>query len=179
MTTRITWTRLAAASVCLLVPACSGGSAQPTQDAGGADPSRTYAPTMTAVYNEILTGRCAIPFCHLGIAGSPPIFTDPDSSYHALVNAHASGTKCGPAMPEAGAGEGGTDGGAGVEGDAQSPWILVVPGDPDASLLYRKIERPTPKDLCGDPMPGGGEQQLEDKDIQQIHDWIAKGAKND
>jgi hypothetical protein len=120
---------------------------------------------MTAIYGEILTGRCAIPFCHLGIAGSPPLFTDQESSYRALVNVHASGTKCGP-------------GDAGAEEDAGSTPILVVPDQPDASLLYRKIERPTPPGLCGDPMPGGGEQQLDDKDIQQIRDWIAKGAMN-
>jgi hypothetical protein len=192
MTTRITWTRLATASVCFLLQACSGGSAQTDAGLGqesGSDPSRTYAPTMTAIYGEILSGRCAIPFCHLGVAGSPPLFTDPGSSYAALVNAHASGTKCGdagtgqpaPAMPEPAVedgGEGGAGGDAGAEEAAASGWILVVPGDPDASLLYRKIERPTPPGLCGDPMPGGGEQPLDDRDIQQIRTWIAQGAKN-
>jgi hypothetical protein len=115
---------------------------------------------MTAIYDQILNSRCAQPFCHLGVAGSPPIFSDKEASYGALVNAPASGMKCADA--------GADDAGAG--------WVLVVPGDPDSSLLYRKIESPIPADLCGDPMPGGGQRPLDARDIQQIQQWITQGA---
>lgn len=147
-----------------LTTGCSSSSGESAKDAGKAHDAasdgndlvgatRTYAPTMTAVYGEILVTKCAQPFCHLGAAGSTPIFMDKESSYHALVNMPAGGTKC-----------------------ADSGATLVVPGQPDQSLLYRKIERPSPMDLCGDPMPGGGQAQLDDGGIEQIRSWIAQGA---
>lgn len=149
-----------------LTPGCSSSNKETAKDAGephdaGAEaaaiviPMRSYAPTMTAVYDEILNKTCAQPFCHLGAAGSTPLFPDKDSSYHALVNMPAAGTKCG-------------DSGA----------VLVVPGDSDASLLYRKIELPRPSDLCGDPMPGGGGPPLDEGGINQIKTWIEQGAQN-
>jgi hypothetical protein len=172
------WTPFATIFASLLVQACSGGGAQTTRDAGhdsGSPPPRTYAPTMTAIYDQILNSRCAQPFCHLGVAGSPPIFTDKEASYLALVNAPASGMKCGGAgAGDAGAGEAGA-GEAGAD-DAGAGWVLVVPGDPQSSLLYRKIETPIPADLCGDPMPGGGQRPLDARDIQQIQQWITQGA---
>jgi hypothetical protein len=125
---------------------------------------------MTAIYDQILNSRCAQPFCHLGVAGTPPIFTDKEASYLALVNAPASGMKCGGAgASDAGAGDAGAD-------DAGAVWVLVVPGNPQSSLLYRKIESPIPADLCGDPMPGGGQRPLDARDIQQIQQWISQGA---
>lgn len=156
----------AIALVLALTPGCSGSNKETAKDAGephdgGSEtgaivvPMRSYAPTMTAVYEEILKKTCAQPFCHLGAAGSTPLFSDKDSSYQALVNMLAAGTKCG-------------DSGA----------VLVVPGDPDASLLYRKIEVPRPSDLCGDPMPGGGGPPLDDGGINQIKTWIEQGAQN-
>jgi hypothetical protein len=118
---------------------------------------RTYAPTITAIYNEILTKQCAIPFCHGGAAGSTPQFSSPDDSYQELVNKPASGAKC------ADAGAGGL--------------LLVVPGQPDMSLLYMKLEQPSPPGLCGDPMPGNG-PPLGPMDLQQIKEWIEMGAEN-
>lgn len=149
--------QLATIAVCLLAQACSGGSAQPT-DAGAENessslPARTYAPTITAIYGEMLNLRCAQPFCHLGAAGSPPIFTNAESSYRALVNVQAHGTLCAD---------------AGVD--------LVVPGHPESSLLVQKVERPSPAGLCGNPMPGAGELPLDDRDLQQIEQWITNGA---
>ena len=162
--TRMTCTHLTTTVVCLLAllallaQACSGGDSPATPDAGteheaSSLPQRTYAPTITAIYEEILNLRCAQPFCHLGAAGSPPIFTDKETSYRALVNVPASGRLCADA---------GAD--------------LVVPGQPESSLLYRKVEHPVPSGLCGDPMPGGAAEPLGARDIQQIQQWIAQGA---
>jgi len=158
---------VATAVASLFVQACSGGNGTTARDAGSEHDSGseatgnvvTHAPTMTAIYGEVLAPKCAQAFCHLGLAGSPPIFSDKEASYRALVNVPAAGTKCGDA------------GAAGL--------MRVVPGDPDASLLYRKIETPTPAGLCGDPMPGGGQPSLDSLQVQQIHDWIAQGAQDD
>ena len=155
-TTRTLATTFACA---FFVSACSGGGAQPSKDAGAGHDSGvampTYAPTLTAIYGEILGKVCAQPFCHQGAAGSPPLFPDKESSYTALVNAPARGMKC-------------ADAGPGL--------VLVVPGHPESSLLYHKIENPPPADLCGDPMPGGGAMSLDPRAIQQIQEWIVQGA---
>ena len=50
----------------------------------------------------------------------------------------------------------------------------VVPGDPDKSLFYLKLDINAP---CGQQMPIGG--VLTPKTVTRIRDWIAMGAKND
>jgi hypothetical protein len=154
---------LATAALSIFAQACSGGHNNATKTDGGAaheggTSSRDYAPTMTGVYNEILKSRCGIPFCHLGAAGAPMTLDSQDDSYQQMVNVPANGPFCGDA------------GMAGL--------LRVDPGHPETSLLYLKIEMPSPPDLCGDPMPSSG-APLTDKDIQQIHDWIQQGAQND
>jgi hypothetical protein len=52
----------------------------------------------------------------------------------------------------------------------------VVPGMPDASLLYDKVSKTTP--MCGARMPATG-VPLTDDQIKTVHDWIMAGAKND
>lgn len=55
---------------------------------------------------------------------------------------------------------------------------LVVPGDPDASILVSKVEDVTP--VCGDPMPflpSGPDLTAEETDA--IREWVRLGAMND
>jgi hypothetical protein len=52
--------------------------------------------------------------------------------------------------------------------------MRVVPGDPDNSLLFLKLDINAP---CGQQMPVGG--QLAAKQIQRVREWIMLGAKND
>ena len=65
--------------------------------------------------------------------------------------------------------------------------VLVVPGDPDASYLYRKLEG-THADVCasrgldamrcGDRMPGGvGAAPLGDDELAIVRAWIEGGAR--
>jgi hypothetical protein len=136
------------------IQACSGTSESPSggpvEDAG--TDGRTYAPTLTAVYDEILSGSCAQPFCHLG-AANPMQLSDQATAYQQLVNAPASGPYC--------AGMG----------------TRVVPGHPETSLMYLKLTKhPAP---CGGSMPGTARPALGARDIQQIQQWIVMGAKND
>jgi hypothetical protein len=51
----------------------------------------------------------------------------------------------------------------------------VVPGQPDASLLYDKISKTTP--ICGMRMPATG-TVLTDPEIATVRAWIAAGAMN-
>ena len=53
--------------------------------------------------------------------------------------------------------------------------ILVVPGYPDASLLYRKVNHSLGESE-GDVMPPPDAPQLDQAHIDTIHDWIAAGA---
>ena len=50
----------------------------------------------------------------------------------------------------------------------------VVPGKPDESLLYLKLDINAP---CGQQMPPGGTPTQELRD--EVRDWIANGAKDD
>ncbi len=50
----------------------------------------------------------------------------------------------------------------------------LVPGDPDNSLLYLKLDQNAP---CGQNMPPGG--QLPPKERDRVRTWIMNGAKND
>ena len=151
-----------------MAQACSGGHGATNtntntkmMDAGTsheAAAGRTYAPTLTGVYGEILVSKCAIPFCHLGAAGAPMTLGSKDEAYMNMVGVPANGPYCGDA------------GTAGL--------LRVDPSHPETSLLYQKIEMPSPPDLCGDPMPGNG-AFLDARDIQQVQDWITMGAQND
>lgn len=143
-----------ASVLALVLGACSASSGSAKDEDAGDGTGRTYAPTFTAVYNEILQGSCAVPFCHLGSVNPMPL-PDQASSYKELVNTAASGPYCG---------------GMGIR---------VVPSNPAMSILYQKIEQPVPANLCGLPMPGSGRPSLDAKDIAQIKQWIMLGAKND
>jgi hypothetical protein len=52
-----------------------------------------------------------------------------------------------------------------------SGMMLVTPGDPNSSLLYRKLLDMPP---CGSRMPPTG--ALMPEDIERIRTWISNGA---
>jgi hypothetical protein len=129
--------------------ACSGDAVSP----GPAEP------TFTRVVAEVLTEKgCGGPTCHtLSVGG----FTlGSKKVLHAqLVNQPATGAKCRP----------GADAGPGAP-----VFMRVVPGRPEESLLYLKVNQAAP---CGDAMPIEG--SLPADQISLVRDWIEKGAKND
>ena len=63
----------------------------------------------------------------------------------------------------------------GVESTGLAGEILVVSGDPDGSYLIKKMEGAS--GIEGDFMPPSG--LLEQATIDQIRDWIERGAAND
>jgi hypothetical protein len=55
--------------------------------------------------------------------------------------------------------------------------VRVVPGDPEASVLFTKVkDEPLPQNL-GWPMPRQFER-LTPEETQTLRDWISEGAKN-
>ena len=56
--------------------------------------------------------------------------------------------------------------------------MRVVPGQPDMSLLMKKVEMAVPP--CGGPMPPDPmPPALTPAQLQQIRTWIMMGAKDD
>jgi hypothetical protein len=108
-------------------------------------------PTFTRVFEEVVTAtRCGGPLCH-GLTAGGFRMGSKDAVYTAFVGQPGGGAHCG-----------------------DSGYIRVVPGDPEASLLYLKLDHRQP---CGDPMPGG--DRLPDEQIELVRAWIEAGAHND
>lgn len=116
-------------------------------DAGGQDVDATPPkPGFPALWGNVFTlYGCASPACH-GASTEWPIFVDMQSSYATLLSNPATGP-C-------------------------KPTKYVVKGQPDASLLLRKIDPSLSS--CGDKMPGAAGIAAED--AQAVRDWIAAGA---
>lgn len=72
-------------------------------------------------------------------------------------------------------GEGDHEALVGVASTAQDGAILVVSGDADGSYLIEKMEGAS--GIAGDPMPPSG--LLDQATIDQIRDWIDRGAPSD
>jgi hypothetical protein len=113
---------------------------------GGDDPDP--AVTFAEISQEVVTTTtCGGPFCHGTTAGGFVMGT-PSATYAALVDQPASGAEC-----------------------ADSGLKRVVPGDPDASLLYLKLAGNPP---CGDEMPPGN--PLSSDKVDLVRRWIEGGA---
>ncbi len=117
-------------------------------------PQPTYAPTFTAVFNEVFEQRfCTSVFCH-GIGGATLNFSSKQAAYASLVDHEATGAMC-----------------------RDQGLVIVVPGEPDASLLLAKVSSDTPP--CGGRMPRIPGVFVEPREIEQIRAWILRGAPND
>jgi hypothetical protein len=68
----------------------------------------------------------------------------------------------------------GTNTTAGGTNCADTNLLRVTPGDPEGSLLIKKLEGNPP---CGMAMPVGG--MLKPEQIMLIRTWIQNGASND
>jgi hypothetical protein len=133
------------------VDAGAADADDPYAAVGGDEVIHTYAPTFTAVYDEIIAQDCALVFCHGGGDDFLSMGTQA-IAYKAMVGVVSHGPMCG-----------------------DSGLTIVVPDDPTDSLLYQKITNPP----CGGKMPAQYGIVLSQMEIDQIKDWIAMGAKND
>jgi hypothetical protein len=113
---------------------------------------RTYAPTYTAIWEEILAPSCAWLYCHGG-DGLHLMLRTKDHGYASLL---------GPA-------EGFYCRGTGLR--------RIEPGVPDQSLVLLKLLEPPP---CGERMPISlVADALSPEDIEQVRKWIERGAPDD
>jgi hypothetical protein len=157
-------TRLARlALLALLAVACgpavsSTPDAAEAPDAGAPDAGPVSAGATFAATYALFAARCA--GCHASPdpSGSLDLGTR-EIAHAALVNVVSTGPLCG-----------------------RSGETYVVPGHPEASLLYAKLAGTSD---CGFLMPSGPEsgpvraKRFTPEELQVVHDWIAAGAPND
>lgn len=168
-------------AVCLLAALALGCSAEPGPTDAGADvpidvardvprdttldippdaatPSDTAAPgdaadagpTLATIEALVLRPHCAIPSCHASAEPTGRMRLDEDFPRTSLRGVAAMGVSC-----------------------RDQGLVRVVPGDPAASLLYRKISDDAPP--CGSRMPQAADP-LPPALIALVRDWIAAGA---
>jgi hypothetical protein len=130
--------------------------------AAGAPAFTPGSPTFSAVFQEIIvgTGCNGGPTCHASTAAGQLKMSMKADTYTALVGVKAMGVNL--VM----------NGSANCKDSMLS---RVVAGDPNASLLFKKVSSATPG--CGGQMPPSG--MLPADKVEQIRAWIMNGAKND
>ncbi|HKP58074.1 MAG TPA: PQQ-binding-like beta-propeller repeat protein [Polyangiales bacterium] len=130
----------------------SGGSAA---GSGAAGNSAGNSSAFSAIYSQIIAPRCAGSVCHssssTGGSLNLPAGASASTVRSSLLNKPASGPEC-----------------------TTSGMSLVVPGNPEMSLLYRKLTDTPP---CGSRMPPTG--ALPAAELDRIRTWIMNGAADD
>ncbi len=128
-------------------------------DAAPADPTPepeqpvVEGPSFAAVFELVFEAEgCTTGYCH-GSAAGELTFDTAEQTYELLLNGEASKDSCGV-----------------------STW--VVPGDPEASILWHRVRPPEMEDgePCVEKMPQGSDG-LSAEQAQVIYDWIAAGAR--
>ena len=119
---------------------------------------RPVEPTWASIHEVVVTATCALEFCHGDAEGNNEAGLDLRgvAASYARLSGPVAGDECGPlAMP------------------------LLTPGDPDRSLLYRKLfATPGAEDdeaLCGYRMPYAADP-LPSPWAEAIAEWIRAGA---
>lgn len=148
------------ALLCLVLAACSSDSSGDDAAgmagagmAGNAAPAAKFSEIYAMMFPMATNARCDA--CHSMPAndianGNLEMGKTPASAYMALVGQTSKSSRC---MSK----------------------TLVVPGQPEMSLLYQKLSAAPP---CGSRMPLGG-TGFSDAQLEMIRSWIAAGAKND
>jgi hypothetical protein len=143
--------------LCLVLTGCSsdssGDDAAGAGSAGNAAPAAKFSEIYSMMFPMATNARCDA--CHSMPAndvanGNLEMGKTPVSAYMALVGQTSKSSRC---MSK----------------------TLVVPGQPEMSLLYQKLSAAPP---CGSRMPLGG-AAFSDTQLEMIRSWIAAGAKND
>jgi hypothetical protein len=150
--------RLPALIGCVLATACSDSGPAPNSERP--DPpdgmidatSPTFEPTFSAVYTEVIGAHnCLLGLCHGEGAAGGGLSLFPKRSAHESLLAESRGFECrGLAMP------------------------IVDAGHPERSLLWHKLQPDPP---CGLSMPP--DRNLDARHVEQVHEWIARGAPDD
>jgi hypothetical protein len=133
----------------LSLAGCGAGSGEGLDENGrplepGGGPA-ALQPTLASIQANVFSPSCAIPGCHGGGSVQFGLRLDPGFSAGNLVN---------------------------VASPRDATLIRVVPGDPDASFMIRKLEG---TQSLGDRMPQFG-PYLPQATIDVIRQWIQLGA---
>lgn len=140
----------------LLPPLVAGCDDDDGMDDGtSADTGAELAPQLSSLQTEVLTGSCALASCHSTETQAGQLVLEPGTSFDGLVEV---------AAVQAGAVEDGL--------------ARVVPGDPDASFLWIKLQ-PGVDGAYGTLMPQGSSTGLDADELDAIREWIELGAMND
>jgi hypothetical protein len=111
-------------------------------------------PRLSVIQTEIFTPKCALASCHSTTFRGGELILEDGMSHSELVLAESI-----------------------HEGAVAQGLPRVVPGDPDGSFLWIKLQAPLDA-TYGDLMPQGG-TGLPDEDLTAIQTWIENGAAND
>lgn len=126
----------------------SPGEAPSEEPAGGGSEANTPPITFQRVFDEVIVPEgCTSGYCH-GSGGGYLVLTDRETSYRNLVGANVFNGGCGVAL-------------------------RVLPGDPEGSLLWRKIAPDV--EVCEGKMPRGTLGISEDR-ANLVRQWILAGA---
>lgn len=141
-----------------------GGGGSAGGGTGGGGSGGTVAPTFTNLQALMNTSCSLSTSCHKGTRPKADLNLEPGMAYMELLGDGSGATSCEfPGMK------------------------LVVPGDPDASLVMKKLLMPpsgNPDPMCtsaggkNERMPMSNAALPADK-IELFRAWIAAGAKND
>ena len=136
---------IAVSAISLLAPTGCPGPTPPAD--GDGDGTATETVSFSGQIQPIFDDNCTV--CHAvgGIAEFTGQLLVAEESFDSIVN----------------------------QPSIQSDFILVVPGDSSASLLFLKVRSDSPP--VGSRMPRGG-GPLSDDEIALIRDWIDQGAEN-
>jgi hypothetical protein len=147
--------------VSLLAAACGAdpGDGPDTDPAAGGDtsgsnsPAPTYAPTFSAIYTEVFVAkRCTLGLCHgEGASGGGLDLYPRDDAYRNLVAVPATSSEC-----------------------REMGLLRVAPGAPENSLLLHKLSAEPPGGVMMPP-----DQVVESRHVEQIAEWIRRGAPNE
>lgn len=142
--------RCARVALVLLLGACGAGSGEGLDQNGrplepGAAPA-ALEPTLASIQALVFTVSCAVPGCHGGAGAQLGLRLDPGFSAANLVD---------------------------VPSPRAASLVRVVPGNPDASFIIRKLEG---TQTLGDRMPLFG-PYLPQATINVIRLWILNGAQ--
>lgn len=151
----------ALAALALALAGCTSIDESPFPDVPDAAPpidAVPLGPTLSSLWPNVLAPRCAIP-CHSGgplaAAGGLDLGADAVTARARLVDQASTSARC-----------------------AGMALVRVVPGDPEASLLFAKVAAKTEATaVCGDPMPqGSARPALSTEEVEAIRQWIEDGA---
>lgn len=135
------------------MPILDGGADAASVDAAAGVAGAKFGEIYPLIFPSLTNPRCDS--CHAMPAsdvsnGKLHMGMDKATAYNALVGKTSAGRKC-----------------------MGKP--LIVPGQPEASLLWQKLG---PSPPCGSRMPIGG-APLSDEQLEMVRSWIAAGAHDD